>query len=132
MTDVAMPQDKSRFLADTSTQRGRVFVVMRDADQWLQLHEIATEIRRRFWRIDSEAAISARLRDLRNLYDQVVMKHARPGSHAPEYRMLVTTQWYLCGCGHEFPASLGKYGCPNCEGDEVGELQGLLPLEVSE
>jgi hypothetical protein len=24
-----------------------------------------------------------------------------------------------CGCGHKFPAKLGKYGCPNCEGDNA-------------
>lgn len=22
-----------------------------------------------------------------------------------------------CTCGHAFPAELGKYGCPNCEGE---------------
>lgn len=24
-----------------------------------------------------------------------------------------------CGCGYEFPAKLGKYGCPNCEGERA-------------
>lgn len=56
----------------------------------------------------------------------------REGSHAPECRMMTTAQWYACRCGHDFPASLGKYGCPNCEGDEHAELQVLLPLEVVE
>jgi hypothetical protein len=31
------------------------------------------------------------------------------------------TDWqYLCGCGHTYPAALGKYGCPNCEGEYHG------------
>ena len=25
-----------------------------------------------------------------------------------------------CGCGYEYPAHLGKYGCPNCEGEKHG------------
>ena len=120
--------DTLTFLRDPSCQRGRVFLVMEDAATWLQLHEIAAEIRRRFGVIDSEAAISARLRDLRNLYHQTVLRKRREGSHADEYRLVTTTQWYLCGCGHEFPASLGKYGCPNCHGEEGAELQGLLPF----
>jgi len=28
---------------------------------------------------------------------------------------------YKCKCGTIFPASLGKYGCPNCEGDNVAK-----------
>lgn len=24
-----------------------------------------------------------------------------------------------CPCGYEHPADLGRYGCPNCLGDEV-------------
>ena len=31
---------------------------------------------------------------------------------------------YQCGCGCEFPASLGAYGCPNCEGDEGPAVEG--------
>lgn len=23
----------------------------------------------------------------------------------------------ICSCGYEFPAALGRYGCPNCEGE---------------
>jgi hypothetical protein len=30
---------------------------------------------------------------------------------------------YLCGCGHRFDASMGKYGCPNCEGEHVAVLR---------
>lgn len=29
---------------------------------------------------------------------------------------------YECGCGYSFPENLGKYGCPNCEGDHTAEL----------
>jgi DNA (cytosine-5)-methyltransferase 1 len=25
----------------------------------------------------------------------------------------------ICGCGYSFPAKLGKYGCPNCEGADA-------------
>ena len=35
------------------------------------------------------------------------------------YTML---DWYEC-CGETFPTSLGKYGCPNCEGDKVARLK---------
>ncbi len=28
----------------------------------------------------------------------------------------------LCGCGYRFDASLGKYGCPNCNGDCAGHM----------
>lgn len=32
---------------------------------------------------------------------------------------------YQCPCGCGFPEELGKYGCPNCEGDEgPAELEG--------
>jgi hypothetical protein len=26
---------------------------------------------------------------------------------------------YRCRCGHRFPLALGKYGCPNCNGDKM-------------
>ena len=48
-----------------------------------------------------------------------------------------------CRCGHEYPAALGRYGCPNCEGDAMTPANerkaaerkrkreaGLVPLEV--
>jgi hypothetical protein len=30
---------------------------------------------------------------------------------------------YLCACGNEFEEFLGKYGCPDCCGENVAELQ---------
>jgi len=30
--------------------------------------------------------------------------------------------YYKCGCGYKFEYELGKYGCPNCEGDNIGIL----------
>lgn len=30
---------------------------------------------------------------------------------------------YLCGCGYRFDEALGKYGCPNCEGEHVAVLR---------
>jgi DNA (cytosine-5)-methyltransferase 1 len=32
------------------------------------------------------------------------------------------TNYYHCGCGYEFDEELGKYGCPNCEGEYEAEL----------
>ena len=29
---------------------------------------------------------------------------------------------YKCGCGYKFAYDLGKYGCPNCEGENIGIL----------
>jgi DNA (cytosine-5)-methyltransferase 1 len=31
--------------------------------------------------------------------------------------------WYDCKCGHSFSEDLGKYGCPNCEGDNTARLR---------
>lgn len=30
---------------------------------------------------------------------------------------------YLCACGYRFEEALGKYGCPNCEGDNAAILR---------
>jgi len=30
--------------------------------------------------------------------------------------------FYSCCCGYQFPEELGKYGCPNCEGENDAEL----------
>jgi hypothetical protein len=32
------------------------------------------------------------------------------------------SRFYQC-CGIEFPEELGKYGCPNCNGDHVAKLK---------
>ena len=31
--------------------------------------------------------------------------------------------YYECGCGYEFDESLGKYGCPDCCGENVAKLK---------
>ena len=31
---------------------------------------------------------------------------------------------YRCKCGYTFDESLGKYGCPNCQGDNIAVLIG--------
>jgi len=31
--------------------------------------------------------------------------------------------WYACKCGHTFPEELGKYGCPNCLGENSARLK---------
>jgi hypothetical protein len=28
--------------------------------------------------------------------------------------------FFQCGCGYQYPESLGAYGCPNCEGEHMG------------
>lgn len=83
---------KRRTLATHTTQQGRTYLVMRDASQWMQLHEIAATIRERFGVIDSEAAISARLRDLRRHWGKTVMRKRREGSKADEYRVVTGTR----------------------------------------
>lgn len=37
----------------------------------------------------------------------------------------------VCGCGHEFEAALGAYGCPNCEGDKGPATDKLFYLVVA-
>lgn len=36
---------------------------------------------------------------------------------------------YKCRCGHEFPSHLGKYGCPNCAGENPATLQRIQNKE---
>lgn len=35
---------------------------------------------------------------------------------------------YDCKCGHSFPYDLGKYGCPNCEGENIARLRNTYQL----
>ena len=37
-----------------------------------------------------------------------------------------------CKCGHAFPESLGKYGCPNCEGETMTEPQTAAERKAAE
>lgn len=31
--------------------------------------------------------------------------------------------YYECLCGHHYDSHLGKYGCPNCNGEHAGTLR---------
>ncbi len=80
-----------------TTQRARVEFVVGEGE-WLALHEIAARTRRLFARIDSEAAVSARLRDLRRAGWTVDRR--RRGGTLREYRCrppVVTGQMRLEG-----------------------------------
>ncbi|TDX29126.1 hypothetical protein DFO67_108170 [Modicisalibacter xianhensis] len=80
------PQRDAGYL-DADTQLGRTYLVLRDASYWMQLHEIAESIQVRFKVVDSHAAISARIRDLRNQCGLTIMRRRRTASTADEYRM---------------------------------------------
>lgn len=34
------------------------------------------------------------------------------------YEAIAGHNFYQCRCGCGFPAACGKYGCPNCDGDQ--------------
>ena len=69
-------------------QRGRVVAIIADG-QWRTLFEIAHQCRYRFGKTDSEAAISARLRDLRKVqYGQHVVERRKRSAGTYEYRCL--------------------------------------------
>lgn len=84
---------RPRRLDNPETQLGRVYLVLRDASYWLQLHEIGDAILSRFGRMDSHAGISARIRELRGHGQTIVSREkAGPGTARPhEYRMI--TAW---------------------------------------
>ncbi|WP_043530434.1 hypothetical protein [Litchfieldella xinjiangensis] len=77
-------------LENPESQLGRVHLVLRDATYWLQLHEIGEAILQRFGRMDSHAAISARIRELRGLGITIVSREVSgPGSARPhEYKLM--------------------------------------------
>lgn len=82
MTQLALLLDKQRI----NTQLWRVRLIMADG-QWRALYEICHECRDRFEKWDSEAAISARLRDLRK-YGYSVERRIRKGTkNLREYRV---------------------------------------------
>lgn len=74
---------------DASSQLGRTYLVLRDATHWMQLHEIGDSIKSRFGKVDSHAAISARIRDLRSHCGLQILRRRREGSTADEYRMIL-------------------------------------------
>ncbi|MDV6318778.1 hypothetical protein [Chromohalobacter sp. HP20-39] len=70
---------RNRRLDNPKSQLGRVYLVMRDAPGWLQLHEIGDAILERFERMDSHAAISARIRELRG-HGVTIASREKPGA----------------------------------------------------
>ena len=74
-------------LDNPASQLGRTYLALSAASSWLMLHELADEIRGRFDKMDSEAAISARLRDLRRHHGLRVESRRRGDSAAHEYRL---------------------------------------------
>lgn len=38
---------------------------------------------------------------------------------------------YICLCGYSFEYGLGKYGCPNCEGDNTAKLVEITAVEIN-
>ena len=90
-TVTKLPQRAGKRLDNANCQKGRVFMVLRDATYWMQLHEIGEAIRDRFEVMDSHAAISARIRQLRGLGVVIISREHNPqrGTTRPhEYRML--------------------------------------------
>lgn len=71
--------------ARPATQHERVRVVM-ESGRWLALPEIAAATMERWGALDSEAAISARLRDLRKV-GRVVECRKRGAGALREYRL---------------------------------------------
>lgn len=93
MTTITQLQPRTRRLDNPKAQLGRVYLVLRDADYWLQLHEIGDTILDRFGVQDSHAAVSARLRELRR-YGQTIASRevaGKGGTRPHEYRMM--TAW---------------------------------------
>lgn len=90
MGNVTELKRRPRRLDNPESQLGRTYLVLRDADTWLQLHEIGEAILARFERMDSHAGISARIRQLRGMGQTIVSREVKgPGITRPhEYRML--------------------------------------------
>jgi hypothetical protein len=86
------PRPRRAALDNPASQLGRTYLALSESRSWLMLHELAAEIRKRFDRLDSEAAISARLRDLRRHHGVRVESRRRGGSAAHEYRLLRLTR----------------------------------------
>lgn len=78
---------KVQNLLNCKSQGGRVLHIMLRG-QWLTLWEIHEAIKRDLGRMDSEAAISARLRDLRNQFGITIVSRPRKPSQAHEYALL--------------------------------------------
>lgn len=80
--------DPNHDLNRLETQLGRVFAVMRDG-QWRALSEIRNEVSRRFGGTDSEAGISARLRDFRKRrFGRLAVERKRRSGGVFVYRLV--------------------------------------------
>ncbi|MDY7116577.1 hypothetical protein RAN53_09460 [Halomonas sp. SSL-5] len=90
MSNVTPLRRTPRRLDNPESQLGRTYLVLRDAEYWLQLHEIGESILSRFNRMDSHAGISARIRELRAMGQTIVSREVPgPGAARPhEYRMI--------------------------------------------
>ena len=74
-----------------SSQSGRVLHAMLD-ENWHTLYEIHSLSLDRTGVMDSESAISARIRDLRNIHGLTIISRARRPSHAHEYKLVATSK----------------------------------------
>ncbi|MGM0783872.1 MAG: hypothetical protein ACQEUM_07155 [Pseudomonadota bacterium] len=90
MSNVTELKPRTRRLDNPESQLGRTYLVLRDANYWLQLHEIGDAILVRFNRMDSHAGISARIRELRGLGVTIVSREVPgKGSARPhEYKLM--------------------------------------------
>lgn len=71
-----------------TSQAGRVLHVMLD-ENWHTLYEIHSLSLQRTGTMDSESAISARLRDLRNHHGLNIISRRRRPSQAHEYKLVI-------------------------------------------
>lgn len=69
-------------LTNPNCQHGRTYMVLRDSDAWLHLHEIRQAILERFGTMDSEPAISARIREIRREDGVNIASHEVPGGRS--------------------------------------------------
>lgn len=74
-------------LLNCASQGGRVLHIMLRG-KWLTLWEVHEAIKTDLGCMDSEAAISARLRDLRNQFGITIISRPRKPSSAHEYALL--------------------------------------------
>ncbi|MGQ7249550.1 hypothetical protein ACUN9Y_19730 [Halomonas sp. V046] len=89
-TVINLSTRRNRRLDNPNNQLGRTYIVLRDATYWMQLHEIGDAIQARFCQMDSHAAISARIRDLRAQGVTIANRQSPgPGGTRPhEYRLM--------------------------------------------
>lgn len=81
---------QQRQLDNPKSRLGRVYLVMRDATYWMQLHDIAGAIEARFGHIDTTEAIEGHLREMKASGHKVLSRLAfAPRGVSPrEYRLV--------------------------------------------